>query len=81
MTNASQRLCYTLSWLLVNVTLVGQDYVTKNFANATRRASKIFILMSGKSLRATTTNGSLLSWRDYVKGLFFKGLKKTKKTK
>ena len=31
----SQRLCYTVSWSLANVTLVNQDYVKKRFANET----------------------------------------------
>ena len=67
-TSASQRLCYTLSWLSANVASVYQDYVTKTFANATWRALKMLKLMSWKGLRMYATDGALLWLIDYVKG-------------
>ena len=43
MTRVSQRLCYTVSWSLANVTSVDQDYVTKTFSNATGRVKNVDI--------------------------------------
>ena len=33
--SASQRLCYTVSWSLINVMAVDQDNITKMFAKVT----------------------------------------------